>query len=281
MNNYVEFVAEIGSNWYVPGQDGLDRAKRLIESAARNGAHVAKFQMFKATELYRTTQKQTALKHLELPVSWLSELYRTCEGNGIEFACTPFYLDAVDYLVEYVDRWKIASWDCTYLPLLKKVAQFGMPTVLSTGGAEMEEVDTALEILSEITDLEEITVLHCTGGYPTEPRDMVLDRIVTLAAEFFPVQVGLSSHCTNPIITASSVLLGAKMIEVHYDLNDKAGAEAGHSYSPDGFAEMVRTAKLLLEAKTCNCEMTLTDTVARNMYYRDPSDWLRPLKVVK
>jgi sialic acid synthase SpsE len=279
--NKIEFVAEIGSNWYAPGGNGLERAKRLIESAAHNGAQVAKFQMFKADELYRDTKKQVGLKHLELPVAWIPELHKTCNDNGVEFACTPFYLDAVDYLVEYVNRWKVASWDCTYIPLLEKIASFGMPTVLSTGSAEMEEIDTALDILSQETELDQITVLHCTGGYPTVPADMNLDRIVTIAAEFFPVQVGLSSHCTIPAITASSVLLGATMIEVHYDLKDRSGAEAGHSYTPENFSDMTRMAKMFMDAKSCGCEVTLTDTVARNMYYRDPSDWLRGLKTVK
>lgn len=282
MINKVEIVAEIGSNWYAVGQNGLDRAKRLIESASKNGADTVKFQMFRANQLYRDADKQTAVKKLELPESWIPELYQVSKDNGVEFFCAPFYLDAVDVLADYVQKWKIASWDRTYTPLLEKIATFGMPVVMSTAAATLPEVDESLNILVEGgIDLNDITVLHCTGGYPTEPRDMIMNRINDLAAEFFPVHVGLSSHCIIPAVTASAVWYNAEYIEVHYDLKDKAGAEAGHSYTPQTLSEMVKLARMFLEAKDCGCERTLVDAVARNMYYRDPSDWLRPVKEPK
>lgn len=269
-----EFIAEVGSNWYVPTEKGLERAKKLIESAAKSGADVVKFQLFRANELYRDSVKQGSLKHLELPLEWIPALKQECDNNGVEFLCTPFYVDAISVLSNYVQRWKIASWDLTYKPLLTAVAETGMPMILSTGAATFPEVDEALK---PFTELDKVTLLHCTGGYPTEPRDMVLRRILDLATEFFPVHVGLSSHCIVPHITAASVLYGAEIIEVHYDLKDKLGAEASHSYSPQSFTEMIKLANQLGEAKDCGCERTLVDAIARNNYYRDPSDWLRPV----
>ena len=270
-----EFIAEVGSNWYVPTEKGLERAKKLIESAAKSGADVVKFQLFRANELYRDSMKQGALKHLELPLEWIPSLKQECGNNGVEFLCTPFYVDAVSILSGYVMRWKIASWDLTYKPLLAAVAETGMPVILSTGAATFSEVKEALEPFSK--EFNKITLLHCTGGYPTEPKDMTLRRILDLATHFFPAHVGLSSHCIVPFITASSVLYGAEIIEVHYDLKDKLGAEASHSYSPQSFAEMVKLANQLSDARDCGCERTLVDAVARNSYYRDPSDWLRPV----
>lgn len=270
----IDFIAEIGSNWYAPGQNGLERAKKLIKSAAGSGATAVKFQYFKADKLYREPQKAYSLKHLELPYVWLPELKQTAVECGVEFICTPFFIEAVAQLLPFVQRFKIASWDLTYTPLLEEIAKTGYPVILSTGAAFFQEIDNAVDIFPEAKN---ITLLHCTGGYPTEPKDMVLRRIVDLAEEFYPVHVGLSSHCLIPSVTAASVLYGAEVIEVHYDLQDKLGAETGHSYTPQRFEEMVKMAKLLLEAKDCGCEQTLTDAVARNSYYRDESDWLRPV----
>ena len=269
-----EFIAEVGSNWYVPTEKGLDRAKRLIEAAAKSGADTVKFQLFRANTLYRDAVKQGGLKHLELPLEWIPALKQECDAHGVEFLCTPFYPEAVRLLSDYVLRWKIASWDLTYKPLLKAVAETKMSVILSTGAATFPEIDDALEVFSH---LDNITLLHCTGGYPTEPKDVVLRRILDLATEFFPVHVGFSSHCIVPAITAASVLYNAEVIEVHFDLKDKLGAEASHSYTPQTFAEMIRLANQFSEAKDCGCERTLVDAVARNSYYRDPSDWLRPV----
>lgn len=273
-----EFIAEIGSNWYASGENGLERAKKLIKAAAMSGADVAKFQLFRVEKLYREKKDQTPRKHLELPLGWIPELVKTCDENGLEFFLSVFYPEAVDETAEFVSRWKIASWDMTYKPLLEKVASTMMPVVMSTGAADFDEVDDSLSILTDNgTHPDDITLLHCTGGYPTRPEDMQLKRILDLATEFFPAHVGLSSHCTVPYVTAASVLYGAEIIEVHFDLKDKAGAEANHSYTPQTFSEMVKMAKTLLEAKDCGCVRTLDDAVARNNYYRDESDWLRPV----
>ncbi len=279
MTKTIEFIAEAGSNWYVPGVNGLERAKKLVETAARHGANGIKFQLLKADKLYRKEEKIASLKKLELPVEWIPELYDTCSAHGIEFLCTPFYLEAVNILNPFVNRYKIASWDLTYTPLLKAISKTGKPVILSTGAATMEEVEQALVTLRPDPEhlCDDVTILHCTGGYPTNPNDMILNRILDLATDFYPAHVGLSSHCKDPHVTASAVMYGAEIIEVHFDLADKLGAEAGHSYSPKEFAEMVALAKKLGSAMDCGCERTLVDAVARNSYYRDESDWLRPV----
>lgn len=279
MKSDIEIIAEIGSNWFAPGKNGLERAIALIKSAADNGADVAKFQLFRAESLYRDKDKQAGVKHLELPLEWIPQLKKVCDDNEIEFLLSVFYPEAVNQVKGYVQRWKIASWDMTYIPLLEAIGKTKMPVIMSTGAAGLDEVENSLEVLIENgTGYENITLLHCTGGYPTQPRDMVMNRINDLAAEFFPCYVGLSSHCVVPAVTASAVWYGAKVIEVHYDFGDGLGAEAGHSYNPKTLAEMIKLAKMFEEAKDCGCASTLTDTVARKMYYRDPSDWLRPIK---
>lgn len=279
MEQAMIFIAEIGSNWYVPGVPGLARAKKLIKKAAEHGATAVKFQLFKAGKLYREASKQNSLAHLELPPEWIPALWQECGDNGVEFMCTPFYEDAVGILEPFVKRYKVASWDLTFSPLLKRIGKTNKPVIMSTGAATLEEVETAVLNLrpNESDSCDDITLLHCTGGYPTGIQEMQLDRILDLAAEFFPVQVGLSSHCKSGVITASSVLYGAKVIEVHFDLEDKLGAEAGHSYSPKEFSKMVKLANDFALAKDCGCDTTLVDAVARNMYFRDEEDWLRPI----
>ena len=276
----LEFVAEIGSNWYTGDSGGgLDRAKELINSAASHGADAVKFQLFRADKLNRDGGE--AIKGMELPVSWVEELFDHASSRNVEFLCTPFYVEAVRILNPYVKRWKVASWDLTYAPLLDEISKTGKPVILSTGAATTDEIESA--VIDHLRPRKEqlcndITLLHCTGGYPTQPQDMMLVRIGELGAEFFPSHVGLSSHCTDIAVTASSVLYNAELIEVHYDLEDKKGVESGHSYTPSQFAKLVVLANKLRAAQDCDCVMTLSDKVARNMYRRDPSDWLRPVK---
>lgn len=277
-----EIIAEIGSNWKVGGEDGLSRALRLIESAAKNGATTVKFQLFRAEDLYRDHDASTKLVPYELKVSWLSELMDCATQNGVEFLCTPFYLNAVEILERHgIKRYKIASWDLTYHPLLEVVKQTKKPVILSTGASTMEEVSDAIDILRPAEEYEnpeyDLTLMHCQGGYPTRIEDTILRRVLNLATEFFPIRVGLSSHIPLPHIVASSVLFGATTIEVHYDLPDKKGIESAHSFSGDSFRDLVMMTHQFEQALDCNCDMTLADKLARNMYRRDPSDWLRPV----
>ena len=275
----IRFVAEISSNWRA-GTDAQSkkRALELIKQAARHGATDVKFQLFRADLM--TRNPNPALRSLELPVGWLSELHRCAEDNGVQFGCSPFYVDAVRELYPFVSEYKVASWEITHVPLLEAIRDTDKNVVMSTGAAIFPEVDEALEILRPETDMAAsdfgITLLHCTGGYPTRPEDLTLRRVLDLGDNYFPLNIGLSSHCIVPEVTAAAVLYQASMFEVHFDLEDRKGVENGHSYTPETFAKLVKYANLFKEAMDCQCEFTEDDLSAREQYRRDPSDWLRP-----
>jgi sialic acid synthase SpsE len=282
----LKFICEIGTNWY-PAYYGdyfssnklLERALHLIELAARSGGTHAKFQLFR--KLYRSEKKQKELEKLQLPLSWIPILADACRENNIDFLCTPFYLEAVDILDPYVNEWKVASWDITFIPLLERIAQTGKPVILSTGEATESEIIRAYRIVWGAP----VTLLHCTGGYPSPIHDARLARISYLQKFGFPV--GFSSHITDPYLVASSVAFGAGTIEAHFDFegswqrssrtSQPPGVEYAHSLNPEDFDTMVRYAKSI---KAAMGENTTRDWGAqpepRNNYRRNPVDWLRP-----
>lgn len=271
----VEVIAELCSNFVVGNQDeNKSRLFEMIDIAAQSGATAIKLQLFKADKLYRDPKRIAQLKQYELPVDWLPDIKQSCDNNGIEFLCTPFYVEAVGELSPFVERWKIASGDLTYEPLLDRISQDDRPVLLSTGFGTVQEIQAALNTLEPLN----VTLLHCTGGYPTPIHDMNLRRLLDLGEHFFPHDIGFSSHTPVPYLVAASVLYGARVIEVHFDLDDKRGIEAGHSFTPGSFAELVKVANEFEQAKTCGCDMTLDDTVQRTQARRDPSDWLRTVK---
>jgi sialic acid synthase SpsE len=290
----MNIIADIGSNWRLGSDtESRKRASKLIKEAVRHGANTVKFQLFKADKLYREPKK--GLSNLELPPEWLRSLKRETGDLGAEFLVTPFYLEAVDLLEEIeVERYKVASSDSTYTPLLERIGKTDKPVVYSTGAATFEEVENGIIALRPDEEVEngiialrpdyekqtptDVVLLHCVPNYPAPLEDLQLKRILDLATEFFPMDVGFSSHCMLPHLTASSVLYYANTIEVHFDLTDQAGAESGHSYTPQMLSELVKMTQQYKLALDCKCEQTFSDFDARKHAYRDPSDWLRPIK---
>ena len=138
------FVAEVSSNH---GRD-LDRCRRFIQTAADIGCDAVKFQLFRVRELFspealRCKPELLAREAWELPVAFLPELSACCREKGIALSCTPFYLDAVEQLHEFVDFYKVASYELLWNDLLAACAQTGKPMVLSTGMATLGEVENA------------------------------------------------------------------------------------------------------------------------------------------
>ena len=135
-----------------------------------------------------------------------------------------------------------------------------------------QEIRAALDILSN----DDVTLLHCTGGYPTAVGEANINRILDLAVYFFPLRVGFSAHIPSAHVVASSVLYGAEIIEVHFDLEDRRGIETGHSFTPSMLEQLVLMSRDLVEAKTCACDdMSLGDVVQRKNARRNAESWLR------
>lgn len=283
----MKFIAEIGSNYFTK-KDGrsLNRALVLIEEAAAAGATHVKFQLFTGETLHSNKETQKKLNEVALPQEWLPELAAACRDNKVEFLCTPFSPHAVDILDEFVNEWKVASWDITFIPLLNKLAQNGKPVILSTGAATLEEIENALMLLRPNDDfIYDISLLHCHPGYPIKLKEFNMRRMLEIVSEFTydmdggMMEYGLSSHYPDPILNASSVLLGATIIEAHFDLWDKLGNEAEHSLTPDQFKTMVEWAEKFRVARGGYVDgLTPTEQQCRAMYRRNEEDWLRPEK---
>lgn len=275
-----ELILDLCSNWQ-HGSNPKQRALDLIELGAdslKGNRGAIKFQLFKADKLYRDKSKQQSVYPYELPIDWLPELKSHAEKCGVEFMCTPFYLEAVDILEQLgVRRHKIAGWDILHEPLVKAIGQTKKPVIMSTTAATFEEIEQSIEWLRpNEDDLRNVTLLHCNASYPSPLGDVMLKRIVDLASDFYPIKVGFSSHITELHIIASTVLYGAETIEVHFTDEARNGIEAAHSLIPGEVNKLITMIEQFEVAKDCGCVSPLNDVLGRQKYYRDPSDWLRP-----
>lgn len=248
LNPYV--IAEIGVNH----EGSLDRAQRLIEAAARGGAHAAKFQTYKAELLaakntspaYWDQTKEKTSSQYELFQRWdnfgdkeYEVLARTCADTGIDFMSTPFDFEAVEALAPLMPAIKIASADITNVPLIRRVVAHNKPVIISTGAATIEEIRTAVEI-ARTAGATDITLLHCILNYPTSLENAQLGLIDSLAEEFGNTcAIGYSDHVTPepngdvPALVAAT-LLGARVLEKHFTDN-KAGEGNDHYHAVDEF----------------------------------------------
>ncbi len=244
LNPYV--IAEIGVNH----EGDLDRAKRLIDLAAQGGAHAAKFQTYKAETLaakgsspaYWDQSEEAADSQFALFKRWDSfgpDDYRAladhCAGRNVDFLSTPFDLDAVDLLAPMMPVVKIASADLTNVPLLRKVAATGRPTIMSVGAARMDEVATAVAELEQ-AGAASITLLHCVLNYPTPPAQARLAQIPELQRLFGDrCAIGYSDHVrpkpdgSMPALEMAA-LMGAAVVEKHFT-DDKSGVGNDHYHA--------------------------------------------------
>ena len=274
----VLFVAEILSNH---NQD-LTRALRLIDKAAEIGCGAVKFQLFRLQELFAPEVLIKSKEHLarqswELPQQFLPRLAEHCRKLDIQFACTPFYLEAVEHLRPYVSFYKIASYELLWDDLLTTCARTQKPVVLSTGMANMKEVQRAVDVLRQ-EDCQSISLLHCVSAYPTAPEECNLAALETLRTTYsYPV--GWSDHSVNPGVIYRAVhRWGANLVEFHLDLEGQ-GAEysSGHCWLPDEIAPVIRSIQSGLVADGNGHKMPSPSEGADRDWRAEPSDGLRPV----
>jgi N,N'-diacetyllegionaminate synthase len=245
---HVFVIAEAGVNHN--GDPAM--AADLVQAAADSGADSVKFQTFDpdalvaASTVTASYQKQATgiddqremLRGLVLPDAALRDLARQCDDLGIEFLSTPFDHGSADALAKLgVQRFKIGSGDVTNVPLLRHVASFGKPVILSTGMATIDEIDEAVEALDAVR--ERLTILHCVSAYPTPMAQANLLAIRTLQARFGGI-IGYSDHTLGGTASLAAVALGATAIEKHLTLDCRLpGPDHRASLEPAPFREMV------------------------------------------
>ena len=264
----VLIIAEAGVNH----NGDMQLARQLIEVAAEAGVDVVKFQTFKADKLatskatkasyqQQTTDKaenqQSMLKRLELSFDQHKQLISYCQNSNIEFLSTAFDDPSIDLLNQLkLKRFKIPSGEITNLPYLRRLGGLGKPLILSTGMANLGEIEAALTVLETAgTKRAQITVLHCTTEYPAPMAEVNLRAMQTIG-KAFGVAVGYSDHSAGIEVPIAAVAVGATVIEKHITLDQNLpGPDHKASLEPIEFAAMVRAIR--------NIEQALGDAIKR------------------
>ncbi len=249
----VFIIAEAGVNH----NGSIELAKKLIDVAVEAGVDAVKFQTFKTENLVSKNaqkaeyQKKTTgsnesqfemIKKLELDIDTHYELINYCNNKNIMFLSTPFDLDSIDLLDSLeLPIFKIPSGEIINLPYLQKIGALKKQVILSTGMADIGEIEDALDVLIEAgTPKENITVLHANTMYPTPMEDVNLRAMMTIG-NTFNIAYGYSDHTLGIEVDIASVALGATVIEKHFTLDKSMeGPDHKASLEPDELKAMVK-----------------------------------------
>ncbi|WP_078127706.1 N-acetylneuraminate synthase [Leptospira alexanderi] len=261
-------IAEAGVNH----NGDMNIAEKLINVAFDAGADIVKFQTFNATELasnfakradYQISNMQedgtqvSMLKKLELSVQDHFRLIEICKKKNIQFLSTAFDLKSIDLLIELgLSLWKIPSGEITNYPYLKKIGELNQKIILSTGMANLGEIESALNVLiNSGSSLENITILHCTTEYPAPFHEVNLRAIETLKSAF-RTKVGYSDHTVGIEVAIAAVALGATVIEKHFTLDKNLpGPDHKASLEPNELKMMISSIR--------NIEISMGDGIKK------------------
>jgi N,N'-diacetyllegionaminate synthase len=266
--NKVFIIAEAGVNH----NGNINLAKKLIDMAVEAGADAVKFQTFKATNLVsknaqkaayqkQTTDKEESqfdmIKKLELDPYAHKVLMNYCKEKNIIFLSTPFDHDSIELLDDLgLEIFKIPSGEITNLPYLRHIGKLKKKVILSTGMADIGEIEDALDILTSAgAKKENITVLHANTQYPTPMEDVNLRAMVTIGTTF-DVAYGYSDHTLGIEVDIAAVAMGARCIEKHFTLDKTMeGPDHKASLEPDELKAMVKAIR--------NIELAMGDGIKK------------------
>jgi len=230
--NKTFIIAEAGVNH----NGSLEMAMQMVDAAVAAGADAVKFQTFKAEKVIAVNapkadyqQKATGsdesqlemVKKLELDETAHIRLHQHCQHKGIQFLSSPFDLESIDLLNRLgLEIFKIPSGEITNLPYLRKLGVLKKRLILSTGMADLGEIEDALNVLTQSgTPWENISILHCNTEYPTPFEDVNLRAILTIRNAFPGISIGYSDHTIGIEAPIAAVAMGASVIEKHFTLD--------------------------------------------------------------
>lgn len=254
-------IAELSGNH----SQSLDTAKAMVKAAAECGAHAIKLQTYTADSMTLDVQEkgfvieeQDSLWHgaslyslyqkAATPYEWHAELFSLANSLGMLAFSSPFDEHAVDFLDSLnVPCFKIASFELTDIPLIRKAASKGKPLIMSTGMATLSEIELAVNT-ARAAGCQDIILLKCTSTYPAEAANTNLVTIPHLRSAF-GCQVGLSDHTGGIGAAVASVALGATVIEKHFVLDrNGGGVDAAFSLEPSELSALVVESKRAWQA---------------------------------
>jgi N-acetylneuraminate synthase len=243
-------IAEMSGNH----NQSLDRALAIVDAAAESGAHAIKLQTYTADtitlreiehvisdsdSLWQGRSLYELYDQAHTPWDWHETIFERARAAGLIAFSSPFDETAVDFLEGLgTPCYKIASFECTDLPLIEKVAATGKPMIVSTGMATLAEIDAAVSTARK-AGARDIVLLKCTSTYPATPQNSHL-RTIPHLREAFGCEVGLSDHTMGVGAAVAAVALGATVIEKHFTLSRAdGGVDSAFSLEPGELRALV------------------------------------------
>ena len=245
-------IAEMSGNH----NQSLDRALAIVEAAAKAGAHALKLQTYTAdtmtldidegefyiedpNSLWKGASLHKLYQLAYTPWEWHAPIFKRANELGMLAFSTPFDESAVDFLESLdVPCYKIASFENTDLPLIRKVAATGKPMIISTGMASVAELDESVRT-ARAAGCKDLILLKCTSTYPATPENTNI-RTIPHLRDLFGTEVGLSDHTMGTGVSVASVALGATVIEKHFTLSRaEGGVDSAFSMEPAEMASLV------------------------------------------
>ena len=245
-------IAEMSGNH----NQSLERAFEIVDAAAACGAHAIKLQTYTAdtltidrkeglfqisdeNSLWKGKNLYELYKQAYTPWEWHKPIFERAKKHGMIAFSSPFDETAVDFLEDLnVPVYKIASFENTHWPLLKKVASTGKPVIMSTGISQISDIDESVRVLRE-NGCKDLVLLKCTSTYPAEPSNTNLMTIPHMS-ELFNCHVGLSDHTMGIGASVAAVALGARIIEKHFTLKrSDGGVDSAFSLEPEELKALV------------------------------------------
>lgn len=245
-------IAEMSGNH----NQSLDRALKIVDAAAKAGAHAFKIQTYlpdtmtlnirkneflvnPANQLWNGKSLYELYEEAYTPWEWHEPIFDRCKELGMIPFSTPFDESSLEFLEKLnVPCYKIASFENNDLPLLKKVASKGKPMIISTGMATISEISEMVETIKS-AGCKQFILLKCTSSYPASPENSNL-RTIPFLKDLFQCQIGLSDHTLGSGVAVASIALGSTVIEKHFTLNrSDGGVDSTFSMEPDEFANLV------------------------------------------
>lgn len=239
-------IAEAGINH----NGDIEFAKNLVETASEIKSDCIKFQMFKTEYLCNKNSKYyDAFKKLEFSSDEWKEIALYAKKNNILFTSSVFDFEHVDLLDNIGSLFfKIASGDLTYHQLLEYVAEKNKPIILSTGMANIKEIEEALHVIYAKGN-KDVVLLHCISNYPVNYQDLNLLYIKVLK-EKFGIPVGFSDHTIGNLSAFAAVSIGATVIEKHFTLDKNLeGFDHKLSLNPEEFSDLINGVRIIEKAK--------------------------------
>ncbi len=255
-NSPAYIIAEMSANHNMD----YDRAVRIIRAAKEAGADAIKIQTYTADTItldcdapdFQITQGtlwdgrtlHNLYEEAYTPWEWQPKLQEIAKELDIDFFSSPFDFTSVDFLEEMkVPAYKVASYEITDIPLIRKIASLNKPVIISTGIAMEEDIELALKTCKEAGN-ENVILLKCCSAYPSPYEDINLKTMVDMADKF-DCLTGLSDHTEGHAVSCAAVAMGARVIEKHLTLRRAdGGVDSAFSMEPEEFAEMVKNIRI-------------------------------------